>query len=464
MVQSNAGMYDYSQIERYLDDFVNYEVLPGFDFATAGYTLDHVEAVLRNLGDPHLGPLSVHVAGSKGKGSVAAMVAAALSACAYRTGLYTSPHLSHLGERIAIDGEPATPEELKSALETARPYLEDTLSDADARRLTYFEILTILAFVHFHARRVEAQVIEVGLGGRLDATNVVRPDACVITPISLEHTAVLGDTLEKIAFEKAGIIKHGSTVVCALQPHGAMEVIEQVCKERHVSLVRVGRDVNWDVEESDATGQTVRVEGSFGEKTVRIPLLGSFQAENAATALVAVQALGERGVRLDASCMVEGFARVKWPGRFHVLARRPLLVLDGAHNPASMRRLAESIRMLKIRGPLVFMLGFSSDKDMRGTVAALGQLAPRIVLTRSSQPRAAAPADVAGRISGLGLQMVSEEEPLVALERARSTAGDGGAVCVAGSLYLVGDLLRAWERDDNLRTHWQRDASSATPS
>jgi len=456
VVQSNAGMYDYSRVEKYLDDFVNYEVLPGFGFASAGYTLDHVEAVLHDLGDPHCGPLTVHVAGSKGKGSVAAMVASALSACGYRTGLYTSPHLSHLGERIVVDGEPATPEELESALAIVRPRLEASRSDKNARRLTYFEILTILAFVHFHERNVDAQVVEVGLGGRLDATNVVRSDVCVITPISLEHTSVLGDTVEKIAFEKAGIIKRGVTTVSAPQHAGAMDVIEQSCKQHHAPLVRVGHDVTWSVDDMDAEGQTVRVEASPGQTSVRIPLLGSFQAENAATAFAAIQALGSRGVRLEAACVAEGFARVRWPGRFQVLAQRPLLILDGAHNPASMRRLVESLRTMEQQGPLAFVLGFSSDKDIRGAVSALGQLAPRLVLTRSSQPRAAAPADVAARIGVLGLQVVCEESPVSALKRARSMMGDAGVVCVAGSLYLVGDVLRAWEKDDNLRTHWQR--------
>ena len=446
-------MYDFSRVERYLDDFVNYEVLPGFGFVTAGYTLDHVEAVLYDLGDPHKGPLTVHVAGSKGKGSVSAMVASALCACGYRTGLYTSPHLLHLGERVVVDGEPATPEELESALEAVRSHLEASLSRDGHRRLTYFEILTILAFLHFRARRVDAQVVEVGLGGRLDATNVVKPDVCVITPLSLEHTAVLGDTVEKIAFEKAGIIKHGATVVCAPQPAGAMTVIEGVCKERHVSLVRVGRDVGWQVENSDPAGQSVRVAGVSGDRVVQVPLLGSFQAENAATAVAAVEALGTRGVVLSESCVAAGFSRVRWPGRFQVVAEQPLLIVDGAHNPASMRRLVESLRMVGARRPLAFVLGFSSDKDIRGAVAELGQLAPRLVLTQSSQPRAATPADIAERISGLGLHAVCEETPLRAVEMARSMVGGEGMVCVAGSLYMVGDVLRSWDRDDRVQTH-----------
>ncbi|TFH33905.1 MAG: hypothetical protein E4G93_06175, partial [Dehalococcoidia bacterium] len=272
---------DYSNVERYLDTFVNYEVLPGFGFAESGYDLSHVRELLRRLGDPHLGPRTVHVAGSKGKGSVSAMVASALIACGLRTGLYTSPHLVHLGERIRVDGECVTPGELEAAIDIARPHIEALHADGRWRRFTYFEVLTVLAFLHFRARGVEAQVVEVGLGGRLDATNVVTPDVCVITPISLEHTAVLGDTLTKIAAEKAGIIKAGADVVSAPQPAEAMHVIEAVSAACAAPLVCVGKDVTYDVLQQSVDGQVIRSEGLYGERVVRISLAGTYQAENA---------------------------------------------------------------------------------------------------------------------------------------------------------------------------------------
>ncbi|MBE9505705.1 MAG: bifunctional folylpolyglutamate synthase/dihydrofolate synthase, partial [Chloroflexi bacterium] len=322
---------DYSSVERYLDSFVNYEVVPGFGFASAGYDLDHVNELLRRLGDPHRAPCTVHVAGSKGKGSVAAMVASALSACGHKTGLYTSPHLLHIGERMRVDGVSVSPRELQVALQSARPHLEAVLAEPRWRRLTYFEILTVLAFCYFRDRQVDVQVLEVGLGGRLDATNVVTPDVCVITPISLEHTAVLGDTVEKIAREKAGIIKPGAIVVSAPQPPEAGRVIEAACRDRGVELLRVGEDVCWSVASHDLSGQSVRVEGSFGERRVRIPLAGSFQAENAATAVTALEVLRGGGLCLDEKCMAGGLGDVEWPGRFQVLTEHPLLLLDGAH-------------------------------------------------------------------------------------------------------------------------------------
>ncbi|MBN1855964.1 MAG: bifunctional folylpolyglutamate synthase/dihydrofolate synthase [Dehalococcoidia bacterium] len=435
---------DYTAIERYLDSFVNYEVIPGFGFASEGYNLDHVHEVLRRLGNPHIGPRTVHVAGSKGKGSVAAMTASALSACGYRTGLYTSPHLLHLGERIRVDGVCVSPGELLAALETARPHLDSMRADSRWRQFTYFEILTVLCFLHFRSMNVDVQVVEVGLGGRLDTTNVVKPDVCAITPISLEHTAVLGNTIGKIAAEKAGIIKPGALVVSAPQLPEADAVICAVCRDRDVRLVRVGVEVSWVVSGSDLAGQDVAVSGPWGETLCHIPLAGLFQSENATVAVTALHALSESGVRLDERCIERGLGAVEWQGRFQVLSRHPLVVVDGAHNAASMRRVAQSMDAIRPRRCVVFVLGFSSDKDMVGSVAELGWLGARFVLTASSQPRAARPSDVAMRLTGLGLDVRVEPEPMEAIYRARQMAGEEGIVCVAGSLYLVADVLRLW--------------------
>ncbi len=447
-------MYDYARVEAYLDSFANYEVLPGFGFAGGGYDLSHVHELLCRLGDPQWGPLTVHVAGSKGKGSVAAMVASVLSTCGVRTALYTSPHMVHLGERIQVDGAPATARQMSEALGLVKPHVEAMLAEGRWRRHTYFEILTALAFVHFRMCGVEAQVIEVGLGGRLDATNVVEADVCVITPISLEHTAVLGDTVQKIASEKAGIIKPGATIVTAPQEYSALEVIRQKCSSVGVPLLEVGRDVTFAVEEHDLYGQRVSVDGRFGWRQFRIPLAGGYQAENAATAFAALKSLPDGGLAVGDDCLERGFVSVCWPGRFEVLAERPLLILDGAHNPASMRRFADSLDVLNVPRPIVFVVGFSGDKNMVGTVAELVRCGGRFVLTRSSHPRAARPADIARRVVVLGVECVCEPVPVEALLRAASMAGPAGTVCVTGSLYLVADILRAWRGGARVRTPW----------
>ncbi len=446
---------NYSGVDEYLASFANYEVLPGFGFATAGYDLSHVVELLHRVGDPHLGPRTIHVAGSKGKGSVSAMAASALTACGLRTGLYTSPHLVHLGERIKVNGAYATPAEIERAVHLVRPHLDAMRDEGRWRSFTYFEVLTVLAFLHFRAMRVEAQVIEVGLGGRLDATNVVTPDVCVITPISLEHTAVLGDTVEKIAAEKAGIIKAGAVVVSAPQSPGVARVIESRSASVGAPLVVVGKDVLYELTEQSLDGQVLHVGAGGGvDRMVHVPLAGTFQAENAATAVAALDALRERGLPLNDRCVASGIALVRWPGRFQVLARHPLLVLDGAHNPASMQRLAESLTLLRESDDMVLVFGFSSDKDVRASLKALAHLAARVVFTHSGQPRALQPYELAVRVSDLGLNVVCEADPMDALWRARTMVSDDGTVCVAGSLYLAGDILRKWQADMESGMRW----------
>jgi len=453
---------DYSPVEEYLDTFVNYEVIPGFGFAEDGYDLGHVRELLRRLGNPHFGPRTVHVAGSKGKGSISAMAASALTACGLTTGLYISPHLVHLGERIQVNGECASPGELLTAIDAVRPHLEAMRVEGRWRRFTYFEVLTVLAFLHFRTKNVQVQVLEVGLGGRLDATNVVTPDVCVIAPISLEHTAVLGDTLGKIASEKAGIIKPGAHVVCAPQPPEAMEVIESVCTGCGAPLVRVGKEVTWTLLERSLDGQTIESRGAYGARVIRVPLAAPYEAENAVASIAALEALQSRGMALDAECVALGLSRTQWPGRFQVLARDPLLVLDGAHNPASMRRLAESVGLFRNGADIVYVLGFSSDKDVRGAVGELSHTGGRFVLTRSGQPRALEPRDVAVRLGGLGVQIVCESDPYAALWRARNMVGAEGTVVVAGSLYLVGEVLRRWQEDTESHVRWGRPPGAMT--
>ncbi len=445
---------DYSQVERRLDSFVNYEVLPGFGFAEAGYDLDHVRELLRRLGRPHLRTTTVHVAGSKGKGSVSALIANALSACGHRTGLYTSPHLLHLGERIRVDGTFLTPYELGRMLDLAGPHIEAMRIENRWRQFTYFEVITALAFLYFRSRAVAVQVIEVGLGGRLDATNVVQPDVCVITPISLEHTAVLGDTIEKIAAEKAGIIKAGAAVVCGPQDSRAMRVIESACAANGLRPVIVGKDVTFEVLQGSLDGQSILVRDARGEREYLTRLTGTFQAENTATAVAAIEVLGTRGVKLDFDCVAQGLATTAWPGRFHILSRDPLLILDGAHNPASMRRLAESLAAFGATHSLVFVLGFSSDKDVRGAVRELLHLGGSIILTQSGQPRALRTSAAVEMINDLGVVLASEEDTLAALQHARTKAGKKGTVCVGGSLYLVAEVLRWWQDKPAAQTNW----------
>ncbi|MBN1152471.1 MAG: hypothetical protein JXA58_04605, partial [Dehalococcoidia bacterium] len=234
------------------------------------------------------------------------------------------------------------------------------------------------------------------------------------------------------------------------------------CADRGVALTAVGQDVTWDVVERSLESQTVRMNGTGGGRSFRIPLIATYEAENAAVALAALDALMSRGIVLEWGCVSRGLGHAHWPGRFQVLAREPLLVLDGAHNPASMRRLAENVSLVRAAGDVVYVLGFSSDKDVRGAVAELSQTGGRCVLTHSGQPRALSPEEMAGRLSELGLQVRCEPQPWSALWRARRMVNRTGMVVVAGSLYLVGRVLGEWKRDTESQLRWTTETTVLT--
>jgi len=432
---------DYSQAQQYLNSFVDYETIPGIAFASAGYSLEHVEELLHCLGDPHLAARTVHIAGTKGKGSVAAMMAAVLAVSGYRTGLYTSPHLHNLRERIRINGSQILEEEFASLMTGLRPYFEAMRSDSAQRQLTLFEALTVLAFDYFKQRQADFQVLEVGLGGRLDATNVAEPEVCIITPISLEHTQVLGDTVAKIAYEKAGIIKPCSRVVSSPQPEEADRVIEAVCQERRAKLIRAGVDVIWHGVASDLCRQSFTVEAKKGAYHVTIPLLGDYQVENAATAVAALEVLISSGFTITAEDIARGLAQVDWPGRFQILRRQPMVLVDGAHNVASMRRLVENIKAYFSYDRLFLVIGTSCDKDIAGMVKELVPLSPQLVVTRSFHPCAASPSAGAAQVVGLGIRPELANDVSQALSRALSLAGKQDLICVTGSLFVVAEAL-----------------------
>ena len=237
---------NYSQAEEYLNSFVNYEQIQGIPYAQRGYGLSHVEEILSRIDDPQLAARTVHIAGTKGKGSVSAMIAQVLSTSGYRTGLYTSPHLHNVRERIRVDGNLISEAEFASVMTELKPFIESMKQDTTLRQLTYFEALTALAFAYFQKKRLDFQVLEVGLGGRLDATNVVtNPAVCIITSISLDHIQILGNSLEEIAREKAGIIKPSSWVVLSPQPEEAASVILNICREKEAKVVQAGKDITW---------------------------------------------------------------------------------------------------------------------------------------------------------------------------------------------------------------------------
>ena len=441
MVGRQGKELNYSQAEEYLNSFVNYEHIPGISYVQPGYSLDHVEELLNHMGNPHLAARTVHIAGTKGKGSVAAMIAQVLTGSGYKTGLYISPHFHTIRERISIDGNLISEADFAAAMGEVKPFVESMRRNPALRQLTYFEALTALAFAYFRKERVDCEVLEVGLGGRLDATNVARPVVCVVTPISLDHTQILGNTLKEIAREKAGIIKPGCSVVLSPQPEDAATVINDICHERKAKVVRVGKEITWHKTGGDLSHQSLVIEGRANDYGVSIPLLGDYQLENAATAVAALEILASMGFAISATDIAQGMSWVRWPGRFHILQETPTVLVDGAHNVSSMRGLVSNIKAYFGHKQTLLVFGTSTDKDIPGIVSELVSLSPRVIVTRASQSRAASPSTLAAEFSRRGIHAETGESVPEAISRALSEADSTDLICVTGSLFVVGETL-----------------------
>jgi dihydrofolate synthase/folylpolyglutamate synthase len=429
---------DYQSALDYVLSFADYERASR---SAVVFDLRRMEMLLERLGNPQAGAVAVQVAGTKGKGSTAAMIASILTGAGYKTGLYTSPHLHSFTERIGVDGVPIAEGEFARLVEAIKPEVEAVNEFGAFGELTTFELLTALAFAYFKGRGVDFQVLETGLGGRLDATNVVKPGISVITSISYDHTEVLGDTLTQIATEKAGIIKPGGIVVSSPQFPEAMAVIEGVCRERGVKFVRVGSDVTWRRKAFSSEGQSFQVKGLRGEYSLTLPLLGEYQLENAATALAAVEILVERGVVVGAKNIASGLAQVHWPGRLQVLRRKPWFIVDCAHNAYSAKRLAEALGAYFNFERAVLILGASSDKDIRGMVAELAPLFPIVMVTSTHHPRALEPVQLAAEFSKRGIRAEVAENVASAVELALARAKAGDLICATGSIFIVAEVM-----------------------
>lgn len=425
---------NYQAALSYILSFTDYEKVPAFLYRADNFDLRRMVELLDRLGNPHLTSPAIHIGGTKGKGSTAAMIASALCAAGYRTGLYTSPHLHTFRERITVDGGMISGEEFSALTEKLQPEIDEVNRRHDYGEITTFEILTALAFAFFMGRQVDFQVLEVGLGGRLDATNVVMPRIAVITSISLDHAEVLGDSLAKIAGEKAGIIKPGALVISAPQPKDVACVIEEVCRHNGVSLITVGRDVTWRKVKSDLSGQFFEVKGKAGSYKLIIPLLGEHQLENAAVAVAALEALD-----IGAKDIARGLAQVQWPGRLEILRHEPLFLADGAHNADSANRLRETIEKYLHFDRLILILGASSDKDIAGIVGELAPMSSLAIVTRSRHPRALEPASLLEELEKQGVKGELAESVSSAAERAMEMAGPRDLICATGSLFVAAE-------------------------
>lgn len=445
MIASSQGWRNYGrEVGRtssiaYLDDLARFGGHLG---------LERITALLERLGNPHQCYPSVHVAGTNGKGSTCAFLCAALSRAGYRVGMTTSPHLVSFTERIMVAEhdrlQPITEAALDELAERVRVESEE-VSLGPWGHVTQFEVSTALAFAHFADEAVDITVVEVGLGGRLDATNVLTPLISVITPISLDHTDVLGADLASIAAEKAGIIKPGVHVVVAPQQPEALEVIEKRAATLGcpLSIVTTGKA------QSDLTGSTFTWMGDATTyEDLGIGLLGPHQVANAATAVAALEVLRGQGWNLLESTIRTGLAEAQWPARLQKLSERPLVLLDGAHNPDGARSLAAALGQLVKDRRIIFVVGMLEEKPARFLLETVLPIGSTVVCTQSRQGRTApaAPqelARIASQVMGPGSEVLMEPDATQAVRRAIALAGPSDVVCIWGSLYLAGEILSA---------------------
>lgn len=426
----------------YLYSFVDYSLTRNFRNAPEKFDLGRMFAFLNLLGNPHQRYPVIHVAGTKGKGSTARLMASVLQEAGYQTGLYTSPHLQEYTERIQVNSDPIDMGTLAELVEYLKPYVEQV------ERLTTFEITTAAAFVYFARQQVDVAVIEVGLGGRLDATNVVTPLVSVITSLSMDHMNVLGDTLGKIALEKAGIIKPGRPVVSSVQQAEAQKVVEMAAAERGSPLAAVGQDFLYTPTSHSLAGQDFQVWKAGGQpEMLHIPLLGLHQVENAATAYAALCVAREQGLdRINNAAIRTGFAKALWPGRFEILHLDPPVIVDSAHNRDSARRLAETLEDYLPGRPVTLIFGASDDKDVEGIFAELLPRASRVIATQSIHPRAME----ASRLAALAGHHQIPAEAVVPIEHAvdlaLQRAGRSGVVLATGSIFIAAAVREIWRK------------------
>ncbi len=430
---------DYAGALAHLERFVNFELSPSAEFGEPDWDLDAFRLFLAELGYPERAFPAVLVAGTKGKGSVASLLSAGLAAAGYRVGLYTSPHLASPCERIAIDGAPISEADFAARVSEILPFLEARPGLPVSFR-TWFEIVTAAAFLEFRRARVDLAVLEVGLGGRLDATNVVDPLVSVITSISLDHTKTLGDTLAAIAREKAGILRDGGLAVFAPQPREARRVLASEARRRAAVVSEARRGFDWTERRADAFGSVFDYRGGAALDAVRLGLGGFFQMENASVAIRTLELLAERGFPVGESALRGALAAARWPGRFEVIPGEPTILLDGAHNTYSIRVLLDAVARVFPGRPIVCLFAASKDKEWAVMLDSISAAASRIVVTEASTPRAAPAESLLAHVRAAAPERACEisGDPTAALALARAAAAPGELVLVTGSLYLVG--------------------------
>lgn len=435
---------EYQETLDYLYSYIDFSLQKASRYSAERFDLDRMREFMASLGDPQKEYRILHIAGTKGKGSVAALCANAIQASGLRVGLYTSPHLEDYAERIQVEGIPIPHEDLISLVEEIKPNIDAS------PEITTFEITTALAFLYFARQEVQVAVMEVGLGGRLDATNICEPDVTVITSISYDHTYLLGDTLAEIAAEKAGIIKTGVPVVMSPQVKEARTTILSIAAEQSAPVIEIGLDYLFRPLNRSLSGQSLEVWSTGKEQNnppptqLEIPLLGEHQLRNTATAFAALMVAKEVGIEVSETGIQQGFQSVQWPGRFELLRQEPPLIIDSAHNRDSAQKLFKVMGDYFPGQKAVLVFGASEDKDIAGMLSELKPCIHRLILTKSTHPRAAEPEDlveIARQLNYPGIPTSSVEEAML---QAEQLAGGKMIILVTGSIFVAAAARSVW--------------------
>lgn len=436
-------MQSVNEAGAWLESLINVERRRDGPYARLG--LGPICRLLERVGNPHRDLSLIHVAGSKGKGSTALLAESLLMACGERVGTFTSPHLERWTERVRVGGREIEGEHLFAALDRIRPHVEELCADPAGPAPTFFDVTTAAALLCFSGAVVDRAILEVGIGGRLDSTNVVVPRVACITSIELEHTDLLGTTLAAIAAEKAGILKPGVPAVAGALPGPAAAVVRARAADLGVPVAWAGSDFGAEVIGATTRGQRVRLWDGSWVREIELPVLGAHQAGNAALALASVRRAGGVSESKLAGAIDAGFSAVRLPGRIEVLGRAPLRVVDGAHTPASARALAAVLRAMP-RGYTHLVLSISADKDLDEILSLLMPVADALTVTRAEPTRSLAPAEVAraagAQAADLALRCVPN--PHLALRAALADLPPGGCAVATGSIYLAGIARRVW--------------------
>jgi len=443
----------------YIYSHIDYSIKRIYRYSADVFELQRVINLLEALGNPHARIKAFHIAGTKGKGSVAALIASVLEQAGYKTGLYTSPHLSRFNERIVINGEPIADMDFVELVEAVKPSVESIPG------LTVFEILTAMAFTYFAEQGVEYAAVEVGLGGRLDATNVLTPIITVITSLSYDHMHLLGDSLSDIAREKAGIIKSGIPVVLAPQQFEAERVVESVAEALGAPLIRVGHDWLYSPGTHNFDGQTLYiwsraeqplmdafVDSAGGDEWAppryQIPLLGHHQVVNAAVAYAAIVEAKNSGLDVKEADIHAGFRNASWLGRFQIISRDPIIVVDAAHNRDSALKLRIALDDYFPGQPVTMIFGASADKDIEGMLAELRPRVSRFAVTQADHPRSENPEVLAGFAHSHGVRVEEFAGIHKALQWAMDNSRPGEVILVTGSIFIVGEAIETMKEID----------------